>query len=633
MKQAFNDGGRLARQSGWSAIGCIALLLGSASVTSAQSATLNRFSASETPEDDWHISRPTDLGHLRFGAQIHLDYANDPLVFEEEVGDSGSESARIVGHQFTGTVGLSLGIKDRLVIYAGLPIVLVQNGDDMPMTTTGVALDQADGAGLGDAYLGARVRLYGEADDAIALGLQFTATFPTAGSGQLFRGDEFLSLHPELLVEVRPGGGSRLNLNVGARIRENARGQFDRVFSDELTFGLGFAVPVWTDDEAPETHLDIQAQIYGASGFDDFFGRESTALEALLGGKFFHQSGIVAGLAAGPGLTRGYGSPDIRVLGMIGYRSVPEAEEGAAAPGDRDGDGILDPDDECVDQPEDVDTYQDEDGCPDPDNDGDGILDSSDECPLEPETVNGVDDADGCPDEVGDQDGDGILDNVDECPTDAEDMDEFEDENGCPDPDNDGDGVLDGTDECPMVAGVVENRGCPDADRDGDTVVDRLDNCPDEPGTVANQGCRRRQQVRIEGGHLEILDKVYFRTNRDVIQRRSHALLRNVAQVLNNHPEITRIRVEGHTDARGDDQANLDLSQRRAQAVVAFLVTRGEVDAGRLEARGFGETRPIVADASTPAEHAQNRRVEFNIPQTEGVSHQNSAAGADTIDH
>ncbi len=194
MKQAFNDGGRSARRSGWNAIGCIALVLGSASVTSAQSATLNRFSASETPEDDWHISRPTDLGHLRFGAQIHLDYANDPLVFEEEVGDSGSESARIVGHQFTGTVGLSLGIKDRLVIYAGLPIVLVQNGDDMPMTTTGVALDQADGAGLGDAYLGARVRLYGEADDAIALGLQFTATFPTAGSGQLFRGDEFLSL-------------------------------------------------------------------------------------------------------------------------------------------------------------------------------------------------------------------------------------------------------------------------------------------------------------------------------------------------------------------------------------------------------------------------------------------------------
>ncbi len=62
-------------------------------------------------------------------------------------------------------------------------------------------------------------------------------------------------------------------------------------------------------------------------------------------------------------------------------------------------------------------------------------------------------------------------------------------------------------------------------------------------------------------------------------------------------------------------------------------MTLGEAAAGRLEPRVFGEPRPIVADASTPAEHAQNRRVEFNIPQTEGVSHQNSAAGADTIDH
>ena len=65
----------------------------------------------------------------------------------------------------------------------------------------------------------------------------------------------------------------------------------------------------------------------------------------------------------------------------------------------RDGDGILDNDDKCPDDPEDKDTFEDEDGCPDPDNDADGILDVNDECPMDPETMNGVDDEDGCPDQ------------------------------------------------------------------------------------------------------------------------------------------------------------------------------------------------------------------------------------------
>ncbi len=607
------------------AIVCL-LVLGLATVASAQpSGTLNRFAASETPEDDWHISRPGDLGHLRFGAQLHFDYANDPLVVESMLGDRDSETARIVDHQFNMTLGLALGIKDRLVLFAGLPVVLVQNGDDGDdLQAMGIQVE-ADGAGLGDLYLGARIRLFGEADDVAALGLQVTGTFPTAGSQRL-RGDEFLSIHPELLFELRPGP-ARITINLGARIRENAPDTSNLAFRDELTFGLGFGVKVW-EDENPNTHLDVTAQVYGSTQFSEAFGREETALEGTAGLKFFHDSGVVAGLAAGPGLSRGFGAPDVRVLAMAGYRTPTETE-----PSDRDGDGILDEDDECPDQPEDVDTFQDENGCPDPDNDDDGILDTRDECPMIPETVNGVDDADGCPDEIGDTDGDGLNDDVDECVDQPEDVDEYEDENGCPDPDNDEDGVLDGADECPMQPGPMENRGCPDSDRDNDTVVDRVDNCPDEPGPPENHGCREEQQVVIQDGRLEILDKVYFRTNRDVIQRRSHALLLNVAQVLNNHPEITRVRVEGHTDARGRREYNMNLSQRRAEAVVRFLVRRGEVDEGRLEAQGFGPDRPIVENASSRAEHAQNRRVEFNlVGATDGIEQQDSGPQADTID-
>src|SRR5688572_14993098 len=65
---------------------------------------------------------------------------------------------------------------------------------------------------------------------------------------------------------------------------------------------------------------------------------------------------------------------------------------------DSDGDGIMDPDDKCKDEPEDKDGYQDEDGCPDPDNDSDGILDKADKCPMDPEDKDGFEDEDGCPD-------------------------------------------------------------------------------------------------------------------------------------------------------------------------------------------------------------------------------------------
>ncbi|MCB9599258.1 MAG: OmpA family protein [Sandaracinus sp.] len=596
--------------------------------TAQRSATLNRFRASETVEDDFAISRPTDLGHLRYGAMLHLDYANDPLVWENELGERDSEGHRIVGHQLDATLGLSLGLFDRVVVFAGLPISLVMSGDDEDELQAAGIGASADGAGLGDAYLGARVRIYGESDDMVALGFQLTGTFPTAGS-QRFRGDDFLSLAPELLFEVRPGGGARLVLDVGAKVRRNASDAGSNLsFGDELTFGLGFALPVYVAQDDDRTHVDVHAQVFGSSFFDDLFTRESTPFEGNVGAKLHHASGLTAGLAAGMGFTRGFGSPDARVIAMIGYGRPAERPEEPV--GDRDGDGLNDDVDQCPDEPEDVDTFEDDNGCPDPDNDGDGILDASDECPMDPEDVDTFEDENGCPDP--DNDGDGIPDATDQCPMEPEDADGFEDDNGCPDPDNDQDGVLDGVDACMNEPGPAANRGCPDPDRDGDTVVDRRDNCPDVAGPPENQGCPEAQQVRIEDGRLEILDVVYFRTNRDVIQRRSFQLLRNVAQVLNAHPEIERIRVEGHTDSRGRREANMTLSQKRAEAVVAFLVREGVAE-GRLTAQGFGPDRPIVENAQTAEQHAQNRRVEFNIVNAgESIQQQNSGPSADTVD-
>jgi outer membrane protein OmpA-like peptidoglycan-associated protein len=87
--------------------------------------------------------------------------------------------------------------------------------------------------------------------------------------------------------------------------------------------------------------------------------------------------------------------------------------------------------------------------------------------------------------------------------------------------------------------------------------------------------------------------------------------LRNVAAVLQSHPEINQVQVEGHTDDKGNDEKNLTLSQKRAEAVVEFLVEQG-IAPERLVPLGFGETQPIDTN-DTAAGRQKNRRVEFNI--------------------
>jgi outer membrane protein OmpA-like peptidoglycan-associated protein len=210
-----------------------------------------------------------------------------------------------------------------------------------------------------------------------------------------------------------------------------------------------------------------------------------------------------------------------------------------------------------------------------------------------------------------DPDKDGIVGAADKCPTEAEDKDGFQDEDGCPDPDNDGDGLLDGVDKCPGQVGPAENVGCPDTDQDADGVVDRLDNCPTEAGTADNHGCKTKQLVVITKDKFELLDKVYFVTGSAKLQAKSNKLLDNIARVMTAHPEIVKIKVEGHTDNVGKAEKNKKLSQDRATSVVAYLVKKG-VDAGRLEAVGHGQDSPVEDNATAKGREA-NRRVEFNI--------------------
>lgn len=345
-------------------------------------------------------------------------------------------------------------------------------------------------------------------------------------------------------------------------------------------------------------------------------GNGRPGVEALLGLRW--PAGPVELYAvAGPGIFGEPVTPNFRLYFGAAFANEPMTqppcvegkpyELGNCPDLDRDGDGIKNAADKSPLEPEDKDGFQDEDGVPDVDNDGDGVNDADDSCRDQA----GPKENKGCPDT--DADGDGVVDRLDKCPQQAEDKDDFEDSDGCPELDNDKDGFADAQDACPLQAGIAQERGCPAKDSDGDQVFDHEDNCPTEAGTKENSGCpaNKKQLVVISATSLKILDKVYFDAGKASIQKRSNALLDNVAQVLVAHPEIARVQVEGHTDNSGNAEKNKKLSQERADAVKTYLTGKG-VAAERLVALGFGQDKPAEPN-DTPAGREANRRVEFNL--------------------
>ncbi|HSO85549.1 MAG TPA: OmpA family protein [Draconibacterium sp.] len=102
---------------------------------------------------------------------------------------------------------------------------------------------------------------------------------------------------------------------------------------------------------------------------------------------------------------------------------------------------------------------------------------------------------------------------------------------------------------------------------------------------------------------------IYFDVNKDVVKPESYGTLKEIAKILNEVPDV-KVKILGHTDADGQDAANLDLSKRRAASVKAELAKSFGVNADRLETDGMGETQP-VAPNDTPVNKALNRRVEF----------------------
>ncbi|MBL9018659.1 MAG: OmpA family protein, partial [Myxococcales bacterium] len=219
----------------------------------------------------------------------------------------------------------------------------------------------------------------------------------------------------------------------------------------------------------------------------------------------------------------------------------------------------------------------------DDDPDKDGVRGAADKCP-EPEDVDGFEDDDGCPDP--DNDGDKVADAVDKCPE-REDIDGFEDGDGCPDPDNDHDQIADASDRCPLVAENVNSY----EDEDG---------CPDTiPRPTLDQILKT------------FTDRILFEYDKAVLTPESNRVIGEVANLLKATPEIELLSIEGHSSRDGEARRNEKLSQERAQATADALIASG-VEARRLQVLHFGAKKPVAAETKE-AQRRLSRRVEFKV--------------------
>lgn len=526
----------------------LTLVLSCMAAPAAWAAGINHFQAAAGSHNYLVTNHPAVLPHLTPSTWLLGSYARNPLVCRDF---QGGVAYPIVQHQANAEVAAALGIFDRFEVGAVLPATYLY-GPPVPNNPRALC----GGAGLraeGIQELSfADPRLLAKVlltpwNEGFVASFRFSADMPLAQTN-----GNVLGLAGESLPNITPA----LTLGFSS---EWVRFALDVGYLlrsptriGDLIVGHEIMYGAATELSVVPRTLAVTLDVYGkVSPSALFSSRDQFPIEGVGALKLFLADMVFLG-GVGTGLRADYGAPDLRFFAGIGYYPLPKG------PSDKDRDGIMDPDDACPEYPEDFDGYEDTDGCPDKDNDLDGIPDLQDECPDE-----------------------------------AEDKDRWKDQDGCPDPDNDEDKILDVNDECPNDPEVYNE-------------FEDTDGCPDSREDDENQ-----IKVVVRREKIEIKEKVFFAFDSDRILPQSYALLNDVARVINEHPEIAKILVEGHSDADGDTKYNLELSQRRASSVVQYLVSAG-VTGARLEALGYGENRPAASNASEKGK-ATNRRVEFTI--------------------
>jgi OmpA-OmpF porin, OOP family len=578
-------------------------LLGVATGASAQQLPgflLHRFNPSGAGSD-WFVLESLDFrGQARPALRLGFDWSENPFVLEDINGD---EAGAIVGRQVLLHLGLSLNVANRLRLGLDFPFAVHQEGQGAQLGT--ITYPDPDGTAPGDLRAAADLRLVGEYGGPFTMAVGLQVFFPTGKQGK-YVADGVVRVMPRLMA-AGDAGVFAYAASFGFMSRDAIEDDYFQGYGigHELFGGLAIGIK-----PAPNVLIGAELASFSKVTGDDFLKKRSTPTEVLFGARFVLADQLRLAVGAGPGITPSKGSPAVRFLARLEW--FP-----SATPPDRDGDGVRDDVDACPDAPGPRSDDPARTGCPPPpDRDADGIVDSLDACPDEVGVRNDDPGKNGCP-PPRDRDGDGVVDPQDACPDERGVPTDDPKTNGCPPPppDQDKDGVLDNQDACPDKPGEKtddpKTNGCPDTDMD--SIRDPLDACPDVAGPVdpdpKKNGC---PLARVEQGQVRITEQVKFKTASATILPESNTLLEAVAKILKEHPEIKKVRVEGHTDNRGGKSMNQRLSQRRAASVVTWLVTKGGVEKSRLTSEGFGLDRPI-ADNATEEGRRDNRRVEFHI--------------------
>lgn len=571
------------------------------------------------PRDPMLVNRPGRFVQWEGFIGSIWEYASAPLVWVPADGDPQAVVDQIVAMN----VSAGLAVHDRVRLQVGAPVFYASQGPD-----------GSNGASMGDLRLGGSVALVRQVTPGFGLAVNPWIDLPT-GNDEIFLGNsglaggasvsatqelERLTLSGDLGVQLNPQvalvnvSGSDA-LIVGAAVGYLFTDSFGATLEGRLLPALSKSTEAWTTSPG----------------------------EAILSGRKRWDNGLHVDLGGSKAITPGVGAANYRVFAGLGWGQLYSDR-------DTDRDGILDREDACVNEPETVNQYKDKDGCPDQlaqidvrvSLDGQpfagaelrvkgptgeqnvGRVDRSSHTGMPGDKWVGVASWGSC------YGGRGKADVVE------------------------GANVIDvplARDREGTVSVTVKREGAPVADAAVRVQSVKNEECgtqevvrTDAEGKAmvrlgagehvviieaADSAAVRREltvadkdekvisvalapaKAKLDAKRIVILEVVNFESAKATILPQSFPLLEEVAAILLNNPQVKKVRIEGHTDDRGNDTMNLKLSDDRAASVRTWLIEHG-VAADRLVSEGFGETKPIDSN-KTKAGQAKNRRVEFNI--------------------
>lgn len=547
------------------------------SVAHAQNFDAKLFDPVVSPHGVVGVHKSRVMRHLSLYGRLTTNYANDVFIGQR----GGVVVTRPIAHRLSTELGIALGLFDWVDVALSMPIYLYQANENYTPGNPGVESNTSQGGPLlGDLRLLVKIRILENRQlSGIGLAAVLEASFPT-GSRDLLAGDGGLTFTPRLIVDYHHPIGLAIALNIAYRVRGEQK-WYGLTVDDELRLSLGADIPLGFST------LSLLGEVNAVIGLPQFsegggpLGQANLATELRTGLRWRHPSGVIISGGVGLAVTGGFGAPDFRVFLDIAFGR--NAKTGAVSEPSQPtyATAWKPPPPKRTKPPKKQAVAIAPRRRPPP------VRDAA-PAPKPPLASLPASTFDRAVTQDPDPDGDGIPAPLDKCPNQPEDFDGFKDDDGCPDPDNDQDGIPDVDDKCPnqkeVVNGIKDDDGCPD---------------------------KGSAKVLLTKGQIKITEKVFFNSGSDKLKKKSFGILEQVASFLKANWQIQRVLIEGHTDSRGDKEMNVDLSERRARRVLAFLVDKG-VPAWKLRAKGYGPKFPIATNR-TGRGRAKNRRVAFKV--------------------